>query len=174
MKIFTKNSVYVQKNDIVYLNTYDLPIPASIFTKVFGKNITIINDSNRYEFVRFDNQTEIDFFQKMDWIIDYNELKDLNEKDIVDITQNIITKINNMITEFNSMQKKDKINNMNMLIQCELLKYKVNSLSDFILFKQGKINMKLPTEVEYPIERIKPNEPLIKRLTNKMFNKYKK
>ena len=37
MKIITKNAVYIQKNDIAYLNhATDLPIPASIFVKVFG------------------------------------------------------------------------------------------------------------------------------------------
>ena len=34
MKIITDSAVYVQKNDIAYLNQTDLAIPASIFMKV--------------------------------------------------------------------------------------------------------------------------------------------
>ena len=56
MKIITNDSAYVQKNDIAYLNSSDLPIPASIFMKVFGNGVTIINDSNRYDFVKFDEE----------------------------------------------------------------------------------------------------------------------
>ena len=56
MKIITDSAVYVQKNDIAYLNQTDLAIPASIFMKVFGSGIVIIDDSNRYEFVEFDCQ----------------------------------------------------------------------------------------------------------------------
>ena len=33
MKIFRNDAVYVQKNDIAYLNNTDLSIPASIFRK---------------------------------------------------------------------------------------------------------------------------------------------
>ena len=42
MKIITDNAVYVQKNDIAYLNSADFAIPISVFMKVFGKGITII------------------------------------------------------------------------------------------------------------------------------------
>ena len=55
VKIITENAVYVQKNDIAYLNQTDLPIPASIFMKVFGNGIVIIDDSNRFEFEKFED-----------------------------------------------------------------------------------------------------------------------
>ena len=80
MKIFKDNSVYVQKNDMVYLNQTDIPIPASIFMKVFGNGITIIDERNRYEFVKFEAPEEVEFFQNQDWIVDYNEIKNLINK----------------------------------------------------------------------------------------------
>ncbi len=83
MKIITNDSAYVQKNDISYLNLSDLPIPASIFMKVFGNGVTIINDSNRYDFVKFDEESEIEYFKDLDWMIDYNEVKDLSEDEII-------------------------------------------------------------------------------------------
>ena len=66
MKIITNNSVYVQKNDFVYLNESDLSIPVSIFMKVFGKGVTIINDGNRYDFIKFDEESEIEYFKAID------------------------------------------------------------------------------------------------------------
>ena len=63
MKIINSDSAYVQKNDIAYLNSFDLPIPFSIFMKVFGNGVTIINDSNRYDFVKFDEESEIEFLK---------------------------------------------------------------------------------------------------------------
>lgn len=66
MKIITDDAVYVQKNDITYLNQYlslsNLPIPSSIFEKVFGSNIIIIDNSNGYKFIKFDKPKEIEFF----------------------------------------------------------------------------------------------------------------
>ena len=75
MKIITDNAVYVQKNDIAYLNQTDLAIPASIFMKIFGNDI--VDDNNRYEFIKFDTPEEIEYFRNIDWMIDYNEVKNL-------------------------------------------------------------------------------------------------
>ena len=76
MKIINSDSIYVQKNDIAYLNLSNLPIPVSVFIKVFGNGATIINDSNRYDFVKFEKESEIEYFKRLDWMIDYNEVKD--------------------------------------------------------------------------------------------------
>ena len=51
MKIIKDNAVYVQKNDIGFLNQTDLEIPMSIYLKVFGNGIVLINNKNKYEFV---------------------------------------------------------------------------------------------------------------------------
>ena len=69
MKVFHtengKEAVYVQMQDIMYLsNETDTPIPATIFTKVFT-GVTIVNDSNRFEFVRFDEEHEVKFFRDL-------------------------------------------------------------------------------------------------------------
>ena len=82
MKVITEDAVFVQMNDIVFLNSTDLPIPASIVMEVFGKGITIVNDSNRYDFVKFEESTQIDFFKDLDWIVDYWALKDKSEEQI--------------------------------------------------------------------------------------------
>ena len=124
MKIITDNAVYVQKNDIAYLNQTDLTIPASIFMKVFGNGIVIINDSNRYEFVKFETPEEIEFFKGIDWMIDYNEAKDLSEEEIIALGQKIVEEKNNIAQRFNSMTPEEKKENMDMVFQCELLDFK--------------------------------------------------
>ena len=56
MKIITENAAYVQKND-----------------------------NNRYEFVKFEDKNEIEFFKNLDWMVDYNSVKDLNEEDFLNL-----------------------------------------------------------------------------------------
>ena len=83
MKLFhTENGkevVYVQMQDIIYLNQRDLPIPVSIYLKVF-KGVTIVNDSNRFDFVRFDEENEVSFFRSLEFVIDYDKYKDLTDE----------------------------------------------------------------------------------------------
>lgn len=77
MKIIKDNAIYVQKNDIGFLNQTDLEIPMSIYLKVFGNGIVVINNKNKYEFVKFDEEVEIRFFKEQNCIIDYDTIKDL-------------------------------------------------------------------------------------------------
>ena len=121
MKIITNDSAYVQKNDIAYLNSSDLPIPASIFMKVFGNGVTIINDSNRYDFVKFDEESE-----------SIGEERD------------------KIATTFNSMAEEERKNHADMVTKCDLLEFKFYSLRDVLWFKQGHISMELPEGVDYP------------------------
>ena len=98
--------------------------------KVFGNGVTIINDSNRYDFVKFDEESEIEFFKGLDWMIDYNEVKDLSEDEIIKLAKNIEKEREKIATTFNSMSKKEKNQHIDMVTKCDLLEFKFYSLRD--------------------------------------------
>ena len=150
MKIITENAVYVMKNDIGYLNQTDIAIPTSIYLKVFGDGIVIINDSNRYEFVKFDSEKEIEFFKGIDWMIDYTALKDLSIEEINEIGQGIADTRNAMADQFNKMSDAERDKNRNMIQQIELLDFKIYSLRDYLLFRLGRLAITLPDGIDYP------------------------
>ena len=116
MKIITDNAVYVQKNDIYYLQQTGLEMPASIFfMNLFDSDKVVFDDINKYKFVKFENPREIEFFNSIDWIIDYNEVKDLSEKEIIMLVQSFEDKINRIAEKFKSMSSEQKKQNMNMV-----------------------------------------------------------
>lgn len=171
MKIISDNAIYVQKNDIACLNQADLAIPASIFMKVFGNGIVIIDDHNRYEFVKFEMPEEIEFFKGIDWMIDYNEVKDLSKEETIALGKSIAKEKNSIAQRFNSMTLEERKNNLSMVSQCELLDFKIYSLRDVLWFKQGHIKMKLPEGVDFPAGF--EQEKGIRKLIKTMFNKRK-
>ncbi len=171
MKIMTDDAVYVQKNDLAYLNQTDLPIPASIFMKVFGSGVVIINNSNKYEFVKFDAPLEIEYFKGIDWMIDYNEVKDLSEEETIALGQSIAEEKNRIAQKFNSMSLKERNRNMDLVFQCELLDFKLCSLRDILFFKQGHIKMELPEMENISTEIVQ--EKGIKKLIKTIFDKKK-
>ena len=151
MKIFKDNSVYVQKNDMVYLNQTDIPIPASIFMKVFGNGITIIDERNRYEFVKFEAPEEVEFFQNQDWIVDYNEIKNLTEEELLALGQSIAQEKNKRAEEFNKLPKKQRQQKYESVVRrLELFDFKMYSIRDMIMFKRGELEFPLPRGVEKP------------------------
>lgn len=168
MKIITNDAIYVQKNDIAYLNNTNITIPASIFMKVFGKGIVIINDLNRYEFVKFEDKKEIDFFKQLDWIIDYEDVRNLNEKEILKLARTVAEEKAKIALEFNKMSEKEMAANMDMVDEYELLKYKLYSLRDVLDFTRGELKFNLPEGVEYPTYYQVKEEKGIKRLFKKI------
>lgn len=166
MKIFKDGAVYVQKNDIINLNQFDLVIPASIYLSLFGNEVTIIDDSNRFEFVRYDKDYEIEFFKNIDWIIDYNEVKDLDENKILELAQNITDKQKSVSEKYNSMSEEEQNENEHLLLEYQNFYFKICSLYDVVLFMKGRIKMTLPEGVEYPKDYVEEESSQSKEKKN--------
>ena len=148
MKIITNDKVYVQKGDLAFLTHTDLPIPASIFMKVFGDGIVIIDNGNRFEFVKFENVDEIEFFRKLDWIIEYNSVKDLSEDEIIELGKSIAEEKNNIAKKYNAMSLEERKKNSYLVDECEMLEFKMFSLRDTLWFMQGQLKFVLPEGIE--------------------------
>lgn len=146
MKIIANNVAYVQKKDIDYLKQSDLKIPEFIFIKVFGTNI---DQNNDYEFVKFLKPNEIKYFKELDWIIDYYQVKNLSEDEIINLIKITAEELNKIAEKFNKMTPIKKERHLDMITRCELLDYKMNSLRDALWFKQGHINVQLPVIFDY-------------------------
>lgn len=147
MKIITNDAAYVQKNDIAYLNQTDLDIPASIYLKACETETFIVDDSNRYEFIRFNKSDEIQFFKNQDWILDYNQVKDMTEDELIEYCERIITQYNELAETFNALSEQEQMQNTELDMQCDLLAFKLFSLQEFIFYRKGLLEMQLPSEL---------------------------
>lgn len=139
MKIVNDTCVYVQRNDIKYLKSSNLDIPESILIKIG-------DGGNKYDFIRFDEDREIDFFKGLDWLIDYNMVKDLDEDQITTMIQNVVFEKSYIAKKFKELSLEEKKMNSNMYRQYNFLLYKMYILDDILLFKQGQLPIKLPEE----------------------------
>lgn len=149
MKICTDDAIYVQLNDIVFLNSSCFSIPKFIYDKVF-RNVGKVDDSNRYEFLRFEEKSVIEFFKNVDFILDYDEIKDFSDEMLVSMAQKYAKGKNNIIKKYNLMSDLEKSINSDMLFCCDALEFKMYSLRDFYWFKHGDIDVTLPKGIEYP------------------------
>lgn len=159
MKLFhTENGkevVYVQMQDIMHLNQSDLPIPASIYTKVFT-GVTIVNDSNWFDFVRFDEEHEVRFFRDLEFVIDYDKYKDLTDEQLEEEGQTLAVKANEIAEKWNNMSEEERKQNSNLLQEHENLGYMLNFLSEIYAVKHRKRTMPFPEFVQVPKAKRKP------------------
>ena len=150
MKIITKNKVYVQYIDIAYLiksKSYK-QAPDSISDKCFTE-LFVCNEYNKYNFVEFNRRDEIKFFDNLDYIIDYLEVKELSNEQIIQKVFEIGKEKNKLYNRFIYMSNRDKYLNIHILTEIELLEFKMESLMNIIALKNDKLKMNLPnTEQE--------------------------
>ena len=167
MKIFTNNCVYVQKNDIAFLNQMDDVIPASIFLKVFGGGVTIIDDRNRFEFVKFNNVREIEYFKNIDCILDYDLVKDLNESEIIGLGMEVAKEKNDMIDRYSAMNEEERKLNKNIYVDLEKYDYKMDSIRTFLWYRRGNVKFNLPKGIENTKSESKGRKRILSKFRNK-------
>ena len=145
MKIINKENgqeaVYVQKGDLMYVTHNCDSMPAALMEDFFS-DIVIINGDNRNEFVRFTNPSEVEFFRKQEWIIDYRDFRNLSEDEIMNKGKEVIDKLNAVAEAFNASKneaKREKLYN-----EHELLEYRLQCVKEFLWYKQGHIKYSIP------------------------------
>lgn len=137
MKKFREDAVYVQRKDLAYLIRSDIGVPASIYITAFGNVPTVIDRTNREEFVKFDEDEEIKFFKDAEWIFDYDKFINMSEEELIEFGKKLAEEKNSIARSFNSMSDYDKKQNMIMVQQCDLLEYEMYSVSDIIILKKA-------------------------------------
>lgn len=154
MKLFhTENGkkvVYVQMQDIMYLNYTDISIPISINRKVFKPGVSVIKDSNRFNFVRFDEETEVKFFEELQFIIDYDEYKNFTDEQFEKEKEKIGIRLNEINNKFNDMTEEEIRLNMYLIEEYENLEYMLLFLDEIYSVKNGERRMPFPDFVEIP------------------------
>ena len=149
MKLFhTENGkevVYVQTQDIMYLNNEtDISIPASIFAKVFVGGVTITDASNRFDFAKFEDESEVKFFRELDFIIDYDQYKDLTDEQFMEEYQKLESKANEIDEKWNNMTEEEREENGSLYDEYCNIEYMLNFLSEIYAVKHGERQMPFP------------------------------
>ena len=160
MKIFKDKEVYVQAYDLAQINNYNAPHPSTLLTERFNNNDYDAYLEEGRIFLKFSDPIEVEYFKMLDWIIDYNDIKDKSLQEL----DAIYNKLNKMKTEkYNSFINKsgeerqkasrEYSNEMRRL-------YNMAATIEIIrAHKQKYINIKFP----FNIEETYNDKPVIKK-----------
>lgn len=147
MKIFNEENgvkkVYVQLNDIAMLMHSDTLILASVMKRFFY-DVFIVTDENRFEFCEFTDPEELEYFEGMDWIVDYKKYRNLTEEQLIAAGQAIAEEMNQIAQTYNSYTPEEREQHQDMLARHEHLDYKMKSLAEVLWLKKGIRIMPFP------------------------------
>lgn len=153
MKLFhtenERNVVYVQMQDMGFIcNETDIAIPESIFYKVFHPGTTIINDTNCFNFVRFDKEDEVSFFKSLEFIIDYDDYKDLTLEQMYNKFTTATINFNTLAEKWNALTSDEKKESEDLYYKLNKLEYELLFIAEIIKLKQGCISMPFPEFIQ--------------------------
>lgn len=182
MKLFRNNKVYVQMNDVMFAMNHSNAIPAVIINQIF-KDVVIVTSENRMDFVSFDDKAAIDYFRKLDFIVNYDDYKNLSIEELDAKAAELIDKIGIVAEKYNSLSEEKRAKHQDLVDEHEKLEYVINYLSEIRGIKLGTNHMDIPGEIldNIPAEitdtefATKTNEPKKKSIKTfikeKIFNK---
>lgn len=148
MKIIRGNNLYLQKKDIFFLSRFaDNLIIAKLF-QIFGESIFTINKSNEREFVKFEDSELAELFLGLDYIVDYDELKNNSLHEIIKKIEKVNVKNMELSDRFDGMDMQQQISNLGMIEEMEKNNHKIRSLREYIVDVQNKTNIELPEEIQ--------------------------
>ena len=145
MKVFKKGKVQVQNEDLILILRSGELMPTSVLEKFYGNGPVIIVQDNMEDYVEFEETDQVEFFKRLDWIVDYDEVKNLSTEELeklYDDTKDEMVKIRNKYSDLSQNDdcyEKDSI-------RFELLGNKLYSLSKIQYFKARKLELALPNE----------------------------
>ena len=145
MKVFKNGKVYVQNEDLILILRSGELMPTSVLEKFYGNGPVIIDQDNMEDYVEFEETDQVEFFKRLDWIVDYDEVKNLSTEELeklYDDTKDEMVKIRNKYSDLSQNDdcyEKDSI-------RFELLGNKLYSLSKIQYFKARKLELALPNE----------------------------
>ncbi len=144
MKLFNtengKEVVYVQIQDILILKRSDMHIPESVYAKV-SKEIIVDKDS---DFLKFDDEHEVKFFKKLDFIVDYDKYKDKTDEQLDKELEKKIKLANQLAEKCYKLSKDEREKNINLLQEYENTLHMILSMKGIYEIRYHKKAMPFP------------------------------
>ena len=153
MKLIRDNMVSVQKRDLDALTASKNQMPIFILLERYNQ---LSNEENPFDWISYHEPEAIEFFKHVDWILDYDYVKTLKEKDIIGLFKKVMRRKNSIKKQYPYIDEKEE--KEKVMEEYTLLEYQENALLTILLWKQEKFDMPIPeaeTKEEKPSLRLK-------------------
>ena len=163
MKIVNDDCVYVQKKDICFLKSLNIFIPSSILDKANVSNNLSMDDNY---FIKFTDRSDMDYFISLDFILDYNKMRDISEDKLNVLMEDALSEQDDINFILSNVDEAERNQYDDLILRSKILEYKLDSLDFWSSFNQGYSLREIPYYNDK--KKVKYN---IKSLIRRAFNR---
>lgn len=143
MKVFNVENgvkkVYVQKNDLKYLTTFDINVPQSLLKKAdYHPNSVTIKEEP--QFIECTDPKEIKFLESIDFIVDFKEYNKLSAERLLDISFKLGRKMRKELDSKHITRR----GTLKSLDKHSMMQWIKNDIDKILFFKDGKAEIPFP------------------------------
>lgn len=164
MKKNINGVMYVQKIDINFLHSLNLPIPNNDYTEKFINGEEVIDSNNDFEFVMFDDKEAVKYFDSLDWIFDFNYMESLSTDKLIELRFKLMDEKDKISNELAFVKNNDESNFL--LMQSKIIDLQLYSLDNMLMFVSGCIYCKIEDNHDNNYKSSKGIVRLVKSLFN--------
>lgn len=156
MKVIRNGVCYVEKNDILFLGM----LPEEIVEAPF------IVES---KWVKFENQKAVNFFRETEVIIDYDELSNKKEEELLETENKVEKELNDIYTKWlyaSSYYRRNLDKDPEYNKKIKELKYLLATIKNYLIEKTNYDNEIRQLSFDNTVTSTKKNQPKEKNLIN--------
>lgn len=142
MKFFCITSMYVHLDDICHLNVVGETVPDIVREQITPITLTT---ANQFSLVRFDHPEQIEFFESIDWIYDFDMLNSMSNRELKKLRARLIKHRDQLYAEFNRMPKELVKDNYDQYMHDgKALFHQVGTITKFLKWRSHHLKMDTP------------------------------
>lgn len=153
MIITKENATYVQKYDLKFLRNIYRILPEDIDQKIFNNPDIDPDDYNIFDFFKFTDPKDIEYFSNLECLNDYTYIKELSKEEFQEMVKNVVRRLDEITKKLYNTDKNDP-EYSSIFLQYKSLNYKVVDLRHIAEYKNGFIDMNLPKEHKLKIPKL--------------------
>lgn len=138
MKLVHKGNLYIQRKDLLWLNTISGILPLECTDAFFPKGIITVNyDLN--ELIQVHNSNLINLLEKCAWLADYHVLNSYSNKDLETLLNVKKERLKELENKFYNVSDSNKKNDI--LNEIHLLDYEIECLKDITIYRNNNYDL---------------------------------
>ena len=166
MKIIRDNRIYIQAKDIALLADSHMDVPQEIVEDYNHTSSSRMNNLERY--LCFEGETAIRFFSNQDWIINYDDIKNITLDDCLSLLYKSLDEKNKVLVGLSGLYEiKSKKTEAIINDRIKFLEYKNEQLKDIAKCIINEEPLPLPRELNPKQTVLQKISGFIKKIENK-------
>lgn len=146
MKIIEKNKVYIQIKDLIYMEDIIIRLGLKVNTNIIDQCYSNLNNETvkkDYKYIKVIGKDAVDFFSKLDYIIDTKEFSKYSIKELEEYKQKLVIIKDGIISIYNKISNYDSSErHTNLQFEVYLINYKLQDFDNYLNYRKRILELK--------------------------------